>query len=137
MVKTKALKKQIPCAACKKRCSIRLLALYQTHWHVPPSGCSEGDYWKEGECQFVCYHCNVVNRLLFDQQYDYRRHEYVSAKDDIFQRQYRHAFKEIIKTHGDDALIQKWDIVAATLYYKDHGKLPPQNWVNNYWIDTL
>lgn len=114
------MKKQIPCAACKKRCLIANVTLYQTHWHVAPRGCSEGDYWKEGECQFVCHHCNTANRLLFKTEYDYSKHEHISAANDIFRWQYMNTFKEVIDTHGDD-------------------EKPTANhrWVNNYWIDSL
>jgi hypothetical protein len=118
-----ALKKQIPCASCKRRCLISSTTLYQTHWHIPPRGCSGGDYWKEGECQFICKHCNVVNRLLAD-----------AEKENVFKSKYSTLFKEVVKTH-DDELIPKWDIVQATMYFKQHGKLPTQNWVNNYWIN--
>lgn len=131
------LKKQIPCAHCKHRLLIANVTLYQTHWHVPPRGCCEGDYWQPGECQFVCHHCGTVNRLLFETTYDYSKHENVSAKNDYFESNYKYGFKEIIDTHEDDKLIPKWDIVAATMYMKAHGQLPPSNWVNNYWIDTL
>ena len=131
------IKKQITCAKCKRQCLIANVTLYQTHWHVPPHGCIEGDYWKEGECQFICHHCGFVNRLLFKTEYDNTRHEYVSEKNDRFERNYKGQFKEIVDTHDDDKLIPKWDIVAYAMYTKQHGKPPEQKWVNNYWIDTL
>jgi hypothetical protein len=114
------LKKQIPCAHCRKRCLIANVTLYQTYWHVPPSGCSDGDYWREGECQFVCHHCNYANRLLFDQKYDANKREYVSDKNDCFRWRYRQTFKNVVKAYGDKE--------KPTATHK---------WVNNYWIDSL
>lgn len=49
---------------CGAKFQIRKLQYLRTHRHVPPRGCSEGDYWKEGEGQFVCPKCGVRNRLL-------------------------------------------------------------------------
>lgn len=131
------MKQYIPCAKCERRSLIANVTLYQTHWYTPPSGCTDGDYWNEGECQFVCHHCNTVNRLLHKSTYDDAKHQYVSAAHDIFRWQYRKTFKEVIDTHDDNALIPKFDIVALALYKQRHGKLPTQNWVNNNWIDSL
>lgn len=46
--------------------AIRALALIIDHWHVPPRGCCEGDYWAENEWQFRCPTSGVVNRILFN-----------------------------------------------------------------------
>ena len=48
---------------CGKETEIRDLVYIQTHWYVPPSGCTGGDYWNEGEGQFACPHCGRLNRL--------------------------------------------------------------------------
>jgi hypothetical protein len=115
-----SLRKQIPCAACKHRCLISNITLYQTHWYVSPSGCSGGDYWKEGECQFVCHHCDTANRLLFKQKWDDKLLSHVSKSNDVFQLKYHGKFKEVIDTHEDH------EEPTAT-----------HRWVNNDWIDTL
>lgn len=114
------LKKQIPCVHCGCRSLIANTALYQTHWYVQPSGCTDGDYWLPGECQFVCHHCGVVNRLLFNTTYDYSKRRSVSEKNDLFELKYKNEFKEIIDTHGDD-----------------ENPTASHRWVNNYWIDAL
>lgn len=116
----KELKKLILCNKCKFRCLIEELTLYQTHWHVPPRGCTEGDYWKEGECQFICYHCNTVNRLLFATRWDSEILQTVSEKNEYFKWNYRQKFKEVVETHG-----------------KQEEPKSRCAWINNYWIDTL
>lgn len=39
------------------------LEYIQTHWYVEPHGCTGGDYWREGEGQWVCPTCGHRNRL--------------------------------------------------------------------------
>lgn len=48
---------------CGKTTQIKDLVYIQTHWYVRPRGCTEGDYWNEGEGNFVCPHCGHLNRL--------------------------------------------------------------------------
>lgn len=48
---------------CGVKTQIRKLDYIRTHWYTPPRGCSGGDYWSEGEGQFVCPKCNHRNRL--------------------------------------------------------------------------
>lgn len=48
---------------CGKKTSIKNLVYIRTHWYVSPYGCTGGDYWNEGEGQFVCPKCNHRNRL--------------------------------------------------------------------------
>jgi hypothetical protein len=114
------MKKMLPCVACNKKCLIANVTLYQTHWYVEPYSCNGGDYWNKGECQFVCHHCNVLNRLLYSQEYDYSKMMYVSKVNDIFESQYMEEFRKIIDTY-------------------DESDSPFKNnkWMNNYWINTL
>jgi hypothetical protein len=115
------LKKTIPCKHCGKRCFIAKATLVQTYWHVPPRGCCEGDYWKSGEMQFICYHCDCRNRLLHDEQYDFQKHKYVSAKFDFFCEHYKYSFKEIVESYdGENSDMSR-----------------NRSWVNNFWIDSL
>lgn len=53
-----------PCG-CGKEHIIRDCEAYQTHWYTPPRGCTEGDYWNEGELQIVCPDTGHRNRILF------------------------------------------------------------------------
>ena len=48
---------------CGAKLPISDLEYIQTHWYTGPTGCSEGDYWNEGEGQFVCPVCGKLNRL--------------------------------------------------------------------------
>lgn len=68
---------------CGMAMEIRELTYIQTHWYTPPSGCTEGDHWNEGEGNFVCIHCGVRNRL-------YNRKPIEALK---------HRFKDIEKEH--------------------------------------
>lgn len=52
--------------SCGKKHPLAALTLLITHFYIQPYGCTEGDYWKEGEWQFVCPTTNVRNRILFD-----------------------------------------------------------------------
>lgn len=39
------------------------LVYIQTHWYTHPHGCTGGDYWNQGEGQWVCPKCGHRNRL--------------------------------------------------------------------------
>jgi hypothetical protein len=71
---------------CGKSIPINEIEFLQTHWYVRPSGCTEGDYWKEGEGQYICPHCKHLNRL-------YNRPEIMKLK---------HLFKSIKNIHDAD-----------------------------------
>lgn len=48
---------------CGKKSQIRKLTHIQPYWYVPPSGCSDGDYWTaDNESQWDCPHCGHRNR---------------------------------------------------------------------------
>lgn len=49
---------------CGMAMEVRELTYIQTHWYTAPHGCTGGDYWNQGEGQFVCIHCGVRNRLF-------------------------------------------------------------------------
>ena len=50
---------------CGKKHAIKDLHLIKTNWYVGSYSCSGGDYYDEGEFNFVGP-CGVRNRLLFD-----------------------------------------------------------------------
>lgn len=66
---------------CGKESRIRDVIYVQTHWYVPPSGCTEGAYWKEGEGQFDCPHCGVRNRLYELPEIEELKHLFSKVKD--------------------------------------------------------
>lgn len=39
------------------------LTYLQTHWYTEPYSCTGGDYWNQGEGQFICPKCGAKNRL--------------------------------------------------------------------------
>lgn len=50
------------------------LTYIQTKWYTPPRGCSEGDYWNDGEGQFDCPKCGNRNRMYKREVYEnYKR----------------------------------------------------------------
>lgn len=48
---------------CKAWYAIKDLVYIQTHWYTKPHGCTGGDYWNEGEGQWICPACGHRNRL--------------------------------------------------------------------------
>ncbi len=54
-----------------------------THFYISPYGCTDGDYWKEGEGAFICPKCGARNRL-------YDRPEF---------NQKPHLFKDVVEEH--------------------------------------
>jgi len=108
-------RKKIDCEGCHKSHQIKNLVLIQTRWYTPPSGCTEGDYWNEGEMQFICPETNVINRLLFfndDVPYGERRN-YENDPEEQFRRNYKSLFKEIVESCGET----------------------PEPWKNNYYAN--
>jgi hypothetical protein len=53
--------------APKKGCGAFLrigdLTYIQTHFYVKPYGCTSGDFYREGEGEFICPKCGARNRL--------------------------------------------------------------------------
>lgn len=103
--------KTILCA-CGKSHAIRNLDLIVTHWYVQPHGCTDGDYWVEGEWDFVCPK-GVRNRLLFD-DYDipWRVRDTTESAEQGFKRIHGALFKTKVDEHNGP----------------DKGK-------NNYYVD--
>lgn len=72
LLKEKALKDEkkallsetaIRCPACHTQSAIKDMLYIQMHWYVPPRGCTEGDYWNQGEGQCKCPSCETIMRL--------------------------------------------------------------------------
>lgn len=79
---------------CGAKTQIGKLIYIQTRWHVPPSGCTEGDYWLDSEGQFDCPKCGHRNRL-----YD---------RKDIEALKYQ--FKGIVDTYDEHGYPPKVDM---------------------------
>jgi len=92
---TKLLSKSITCVSCERRQLIANTELIQTHWYEGPHGCTGGDTWHPGECQFVCGHCGVLNRLLTHPEWDERAGRYVDLGQDFFLQRYKPRFKQV------------------------------------------
>lgn len=92
--------RQILCS-CGKFHRIRELALFVTHWHTPPRGCNEGDYWSEGEWQFSCPVDGRRNRLMFDDNdIDWQLRGSVGAEP-TFKSIYRGLFASSVNVYDD------------------------------------
>lgn len=48
---------------CGTALHIKDLTYIQTLWYVEPFSCSGGDYWNNGNGEFVCTNCGALNRL--------------------------------------------------------------------------
>lgn len=113
-LETQRSNKQFKCV-CGKMHRIKNCVVIQTHWYVPPSGCTEGAYWKQSELQIVCPDTDIKNRLLFsnhDVDWHYQQ-DYRYNAGEQFKQMYKQLFKEVI----DD-------------YKKD-----TRQWENNFYID--
>lgn len=55
--------KMLTCKGCGRRMRLDSIVYIQTRFYVRPHGCTEGDYWKDGEGQWRCKHCGFINRL--------------------------------------------------------------------------
>jgi len=53
----------VKCHECGATHAIGALTYIQTHWYVRPSGCTDGDYYNNGEGKWDCPACGLVNRL--------------------------------------------------------------------------
>jgi hypothetical protein len=49
---------------CKRWLDVKTLVYIQTHWYTEPFSCNGGDYWNQGEGQFMCPKCGAKNRLF-------------------------------------------------------------------------
>ncbi|MEK6843931.1 MAG: hypothetical protein AABX83_00740 [Nanoarchaeota archaeon] len=108
--------RRIKCGGCEDSHKIRDLTAIQTHWYTSPHGCTGGDYWNEGELQFICPETGIINRLLFN-NHDVpweERDNYTNDPEEQFKINYKGLFKEV----------------------KDsYDKTTPNRWVNNYYAD--
>src|SRR3989344_6878999 len=95
--------RKIKCGVCEDSHKIGDLTAIQTHWYTPPRECVEGDYWNEGELQFVCPETGIINRLLFDNSdvpWEERR-IYENDPEQQFKRNYKKRFKEVVDRYDE------------------------------------
>jgi hypothetical protein len=108
--------KNIKCAACSDNHKISDLEAVQTHHYIGPDGCCGGDYWLEGEMQFVCPTTGIVNRLLFDNNdVPWPQRENIGHNPE---EQFKLAYKKLFKS-------------VADVYEALKG-----SWVNNFYVDN-
>ena len=53
----------IQCCRCNNDYPISTQEYIQTHWYTSPHGCTGGDYWNEGEANWICPGCGFRNRF--------------------------------------------------------------------------
>lgn len=102
------------CSYFHKICDLELIV---THWCTEPHGCTGGDYWLEGEWNFICPDTDVRNRLLFNDyvvDYDQRNRAGVAAEP-TFKQIYRHLFKSLKNVYES---------------------YPQGDFYNNYFVDS-
>jgi rubredoxin len=66
---------------CHKKVPAKELIYLQTHWYTRPHGCTGGDYWNQGEGQFKCPNCGVINRLYDRKDVEALRYVFKEIKD--------------------------------------------------------
>ncbi len=91
--------RELTCLRCNSNHKIKELVHIQTYWHVPPHGCTGGDYEVAQEGYFICPDCNIRNRLLSSNEYSIDHDERNSTKNHLvrFNRYYKSEFKERIR----------------------------------------
>lgn len=109
----KRAQRELKCC-CGASHAINTLELLVTHWYTEPHGCTGGDYWSEGEFEFVCPTSSARNRLMFnDFDVDYKRRGSDGAEP-AFKRLYRSLFASRRDTYRED---------------------PGVRWINNEYAD--
>lgn len=104
MLATARSKRLMKCPACGRSHQIRKLDLIQTEWYTPPSGCTGGDYWNDGEMQFVCPATAARVRILFN-NHDVpwgERNVFANDPQEQFRRMYRELFKSFTRIRDDE-----------------------------------
>jgi hypothetical protein len=113
-LETQRANKQFKCG-CGKMHKIKDCVAIQTHYYVPPSGCTDGAYWSDSEMQVICPITDKKSRLMFNnndvdwtarQSYGYNA--YLQ-----FKYIYLKLFKEVIQDYEKDERL----------------------WWNNYYFD--
>lgn len=112
-------RRRILCS-CGKQHPIGKLDLLVTHYYIEPHGCTGGDYWREGEWQFLCPYDGTRNRLLFPGDYDldWKDRDTDKAAAIVFKHLYRGLFASSTDVHGD----------------RDEAKYG-RAWCNNEYVD--
>ncbi len=88
---------------CGEFHKINECTLIQTHFYIPPSGCSDGDYWNEGEVQIICPKTNNKNRVYFTPHSNYFRRKYLEYNVEMqFKKIYTPLFKSVIQDYKED-----------------------------------
>jgi len=88
----------IKCARCGVSHAIARQEYIQTYWYVRPYGCTEGDYWNDGEAQWECPDCKFLNR------FDDRKDKYTTLPNSFYRPELvalRSFFKKIVEKHDD------------------------------------
>ena len=65
---------------CKAWHAIKDLVYIQTHWYTEPHGCTGGDYWSEGEGQWICPACGHRNRLYATPEVEAMKRQFASVE---------------------------------------------------------
>jgi len=66
---------------CGQSFPIKDITYIATHWYTSPSGCTGGDYWNEGEGEFVCPSCGHQNRMYDREHYQAMKRQFKNVVD--------------------------------------------------------
>jgi hypothetical protein len=66
---------------CGAQFPVETLEYIQTHWYTSPYSCTGGDYWSQGEGQFICPKCGSLNRLYERPEVESLKESFASVKD--------------------------------------------------------
>lgn len=103
---------------CGNYHAIKDLDLIITHWYHEPHGCTEGDYWSEGEWNFIGP-CGARNRLMFnDFDVPYEERKLMTAEH-AFKELYRGLFKSTKNEHDN---VHESRVLTRANDYVDHNR---------------
>ena len=66
---------------CGKKAQLKNITYIRTHWYVRPHGCTGGDYWNEGEGQYICPHCSHRNRMYDRKEFEDLKYSFKDIED--------------------------------------------------------
>jgi len=95
ILKQERSEKEFKCV-CGNVHKIKDCEAIQEHWYQSPYSCSGGDCWHEGELNILCPSSDLINRVMFNSEYDV---EY-SLRNKIeysAQMQYKNIYKYLFK----------------------------------------
>lgn len=97
------------CSHCSVENRFNETDLIDDQWHVPPHGCTGGDYMEHNEYQATCQYCSVINRFHFRKENMYKScypssvsdNHLIYNRESAFFRKYTKAFRSVSRVENN------------------------------------